>query len=232
MDKNTKNTNKTGTNTLIEQLKKDLEKIPEFNNCSIFDDEIFDSDLAFSIKASEDEIYDLRRYIHLNYNVSCLIMKAYLTDASCIFKIFDRSKKIYLMYHQLDMLYCPFNPQYKNVENFNIPLQKDTQHWDNIELSYVPDPDNDIIELHGERVQSIEGMHFVFTGKFPNMDFKKIKKLLKEKKATYQLSLNDRSTFLVVGDSPGTKYKTCIEVYDHNVDMINEKQFMHLLNLN
>jgi DNA ligase (NAD+) len=77
-----------------------------------------------------------------------------------------------------------------------------------------------------EKPQYLEEKSFVFTGALDHYSRKEASELVRTYGGKVKSSVSSRTSYLVVGDNPGTKYE---QAQDLDVDILNEEEFMELL---
>ncbi|MBU1996391.1 MAG: NAD-dependent DNA ligase LigA [Candidatus Omnitrophica bacterium] len=72
-----------------------------------------------------------------------------------------------------------------------------------------------------------ENKKFVFTGELKTLTRSSARNLVKEMGGSVVSTVSKNTDFMVIGDSPGSKYKKALEL---NIKIIDEKQFREMLN--
>jgi len=82
-----------------------------------------------------------------------------------------------------------------------------------------------VYETENENLK-LSGKTFVFTGSLKNYSRSQAKKIVEELGGTVASSVSKKVDFVVVGDSPGSKYKKAIEL---GIGILNEREFLELI---
>ena len=117
-----------------------LQWLQEDYSANMFDGIADTFNFLFRCEGTQEELYHLRRYLHLNYPLSIIAYEDgnYDSKLSLKFRLtarstaHDISKVESLNIHEL----FPLNPQYDNIDEFTVPYKDNSnvQHWDNITI--------------------------------------------------------------------------------------------------
>lgn len=81
--------------------------------------------------------------------------------------------------------------------------------------------------LGSDNNNSLEGKTFVLTGTLPTLSREEAKKMIEENGGNVSSSVSKKTSFVVLGENPGSKYDKALEL---EIKILNEEEFINLLN--
>jgi DNA ligase (NAD+) len=85
-----------------------------------------------------------------------------------------------------------------------------------------------IVEDSSRKGNDLAGKTFVLTGTLQDMSRDEAKEHIRQRGGLISNSVSKNTSFVVVGDSPGSKYDEAIQL---NISILSEKEFKNLLGL-